>query len=79
VQILRSSERLLAALHSLEIQLGRTRVYLADPGCNRAVGDVRLSQLKAKHSGILALLRANRLEARQLLGAAAGIEQGRGQ
>ncbi len=67
VRLVQSNDRLFAERDALVAKLGRARTYLADPDCNRNFATAYLNHLKLKHSSVLALLRANRLQARQIL------------
>jgi hypothetical protein len=67
VRLVQSNERLFAERDALVAKLGRARAHLAEPGCNRNFAMAHLKHLKLKHSSVLALLRANRLQARQIL------------
>jgi hypothetical protein len=67
VRLVQSNDRLFAERDALVAKLGRARAYLAEPGCNRNFAIAHLKHLKLKHSCVLALLRANRLQARQIL------------
>ena len=68
IRIVESNERLFDGLRALTRRLEDARAYLAEPGCHRHLGQANLAYLKVKYSGVLALLRANRLEAQALLG-----------
>ncbi len=68
VKIMQSNERLISELRALATRLERARAYLTELGCHRNLATANLAHLKAKYSGVLALLRANRLEARELFG-----------
>jgi hypothetical protein len=68
VGLLRRGERLLAELRACRARIAEARAYLDRPDANPTLGLARLEQLRAKHSGWLALLRAQRIEARDLLG-----------
>ncbi len=70
--IIRSNDQLFAELDSLVTKLEDARRYLADAGCNQVLGEAAYRRLRAKYAGVLACLRANRLEARSLLGGAIG-------
>jgi hypothetical protein len=67
IRIFRSNERLFAELRTLSQRLRSSRAYLAEPGCNLSLGTAYYDYWRAKHSGVLTFLRANRLEARRLL------------
>ena len=56
-----------------ELTLSRARIvsaqaYLDRPGGNIPFGKAHLDRCRRKHSGVLALLRANRIESLRLLG-----------
>ncbi len=67
VRLVQSNEQLFAALQANRVGVAEVRAYLARPDANAVLGRARLERLKAKHSAVLARLRANRIEARQLL------------
>ncbi len=67
VRLLKSNESLFEELRALRRRIQGVRAYLADPSGNPAVGRAFYTRLRAKHSGVLALLRANRIEAQQIL------------
>lgn len=67
VRILQRNERLIAEQRALTDRLRRARAYLAEPGCNLRLGTAQLSYLRVKYSGVLAHLRANRREARDIV------------
>jgi hypothetical protein len=66
-RVVRSNERLFEELGALGVNLGRARAYLTEPVCHRHLADANVSHLKTRRSGILALMRANRLEAWEIL------------
>ncbi|CAN5602598.1 hypothetical protein BH23PLA1_BH23PLA1_14290 [soil metagenome] len=68
VRLVQDNERLFAALHATTIQLRRARIYLADPTSNPTLAKLHLDRIRTRRSGILAQLRANRIEAQDLLG-----------
>ena len=68
VALMKSNERLLKALAATRSQAAEAFAYLESPGGNRALGEARLDQLRAKRSGLLSLLRSNRLEAHAIRG-----------
>ena len=72
VQIMKENDDLLAALRQLGARLAQARAYLAEPGCNAALGNANLLRVKTKHSCVLVLLRANRIEAQRILAEAEG-------
>src|SRR5262249_55576894 len=67
VRIVHSNERLFKDLETLSVKIRRARAYLAEPGCNRILGNANLGRLRAKRSGTLAQLRTNRIEAWEIL------------
>jgi hypothetical protein len=67
VSVYQSNGFLSAELKSVTQKLSRARTYLESPGSNPILAHVHLQQLKAHHSAVLTLLRANRLQARALL------------
>jgi hypothetical protein len=67
VALYQSNSYLLSQLKSVRGHLSRAREYLASPGCNAALGRAHVLRLRARHSAALALLRANRHQARRLL------------
>jgi hypothetical protein len=67
VRLLQSNERLFAEQTALLARIRAARAYLAQPDRNLKLGQVHLEHLRAKYSGVLAHLRANRLEANSLL------------
>ncbi len=67
VWLVKSNERLIAEQRGLTDRLHRARAYLAEPGCNLRLGTAQLSYLRVKYSGVLAHLRANRWEARDIV------------
>jgi len=71
VRLVQDHDRLQRELDALGRQVAAARSYLAEPGGNVRLGAAHLERLRARRSGALALLRANRLEAAGLLGTAA--------
>lgn len=67
VRLLKDNERLVGELQGLGGRLARARAYRAEPGCNVPLAEAHINRLRAKHSGVLALLRANRIEAHGLV------------
>ncbi len=67
IQIMRSNERLMADLAASRERIDRARAYLDAPGSNARFGSAHLDRCRGKHSAILAGLRANRIEALDLL------------
>jgi hypothetical protein len=68
VALYQGNEFLLSELQSIGQKLASARAYRDTPGSNPALAEARLLQLRARHSAALAMLRANRHEARHLLG-----------
>ena len=68
VRLMKDNERLFADLGAIVARIEQARAYLAVPDCHLPLGLANLSRLKVKHSGLLALLRANRIEALDALG-----------
>jgi hypothetical protein len=66
-RIMERNERLGAEQRALTDRLRRARAYLAEPGCNLRLGTAQLFHLRVKYSGVLAHLRANRREARDIV------------
>lgn len=67
VQLMQSNDRLMAELGASRERIVQARAYLDQPGCNAGFGVTYLERCRSKHSGILAQLRANRIEALGLL------------
>jgi hypothetical protein len=67
VAIAQSNDQLSALLDVVNKRLRAVRAYLAEAGGESGLGRACYRHWKTKHSGILLLLRANRLEARLLL------------
>jgi hypothetical protein len=67
-QLMNSNERLMDDLATSRLRISDARAYLDVPGCNVRFGEAHLERCRTRHSGILAQLRANRIEALQLLG-----------
>ncbi len=67
VQIVRANEQLFRELQRVATQLARARAYLTRPGCRTALGVLAWERAKTKHAVVLARLRANRIEALQIL------------
>jgi hypothetical protein len=67
-QLLHSNDRLMAALASSRERIASARAYLDAPDCNRRFAEAHLDRARARHSSILARLRANRIEALEILG-----------
>ncbi len=67
VRLVQGNDKLFAEREALLVKLQRARLYAADPHSNPNLAKANLQHLRAKYSGILALLRANRREAQALL------------
>jgi hypothetical protein len=67
-QLMISNDQLMDELVTSRAKIVAARTYLDKPDCNLRFGSAHLERCRAKHSGILAQLRANRIEALQLLG-----------
>jgi hypothetical protein len=61
-------------LRSLTFRLNCTRTYLESPTCNQTLALANLRYLKMKRYGVLALLRANRRQAEQLVGCHVNVQ-----
>jgi hypothetical protein len=68
VSLFRSNAFLFSELQNVKLKLARARVYRDTPGSNPVLAEAHVLQLRAKHSAVLTMLRANRIEARRLLG-----------
>lgn len=68
VRLVRDNERLFSELEAVRSQARRAWSYFTEPGCNSALAIAQLDRLRMKRSALLAHLRANRVEARSLLG-----------
>ncbi len=66
-QLMLSNERLMEDLATSRSRIASARGYLDGPDCHVRFGEAHLDRSRAKHSGILAQLRANRIEALHLL------------
>ena len=67
-QLVIANDRLMDELAASRARIVAARVYLDSPECNPRFGSAHLERCRSKHSGILAQLRANRIEALHLLG-----------
>jgi hypothetical protein len=67
VRLVRDNEHLFEQARELRVRLNRARTYLAEPQSNPILGHAQLNRLRNQHSGVLARLRANRIEAQELL------------
>jgi hypothetical protein len=66
-QLMLSNDRLMDELVTSRARIVAARNYLDRVDCNPRFGSAHLERCRTKHSGILAQLRANRIEALQLL------------
>ena len=67
-QLVIANDRLMDELAVSRARIDAARLYLDRPDCNVGFGSAHLERCRTKHSGILAHLRANRIEALHLLG-----------
>jgi uncharacterized membrane protein len=67
-QLVNANDRLMDELTTSRARIVAARAYLDRPGCNARFGSAHLERSRGRHSGILAQLRANRIEALRLLG-----------
>jgi len=67
VGLYQSNDCLLTELDSLKDKLIRARAYAEFPGSHTGLARANLLRLKVRHSAALTLLRANRVQARDLL------------
>lgn len=67
-QLMNFNDRLMEDLATSRRRIVRARAYLDGPGGHARFGLAHLERCHMKHSGILAQLRANRIEALHLLG-----------
>ncbi len=65
--LVRSNDRYLAELKALNARLVEARSYLASPSANVRLGQACLDRVRAHRTCVLAMLRANRLAAREFL------------
>jgi hypothetical protein len=68
VALYHSNEFLFSELQNVKLKLARARAYRDTAGSNPVLAGAYLLQLRARHSAVLTMLRANRIEARRLLG-----------
>ena len=68
VAIMKQNERLIADLDGTREQAAEAFQYLEKPGANRGLARAQIGRLRSKRSGLLAMLRANRIEALSILG-----------
>jgi hypothetical protein len=67
-QLVIANDRLMDELTTSRARIVSARAYLDRPGCNVSFGSAHLERCRDKHAGILAQLRANRIESLRLLG-----------
>ncbi len=67
VSVYQSNAFLFSELKSVKQKLASARSYLESPGRNLLLAQAQIDRLKARHSAVLTLLRANRLQARALI------------
>jgi hypothetical protein len=67
-QLVHSNDRLMDELTTSRARIVSARAYLDRPESNVKFGSAHLERCRTRHSGILAQLRANRIEALRLLG-----------
>ncbi|WP_435009342.1 hypothetical protein P12x_000594 [Tundrisphaera lichenicola] len=67
-QLMLSNDRLMDELSASRTRITDARSNLDSPGSNSRFGEAHLDRCRSRHSRILAQLRANRIEALQLLG-----------
>jgi hypothetical protein len=67
VALLRSNQRLSQELEALGLKLQRARAYAAQAGSTSRLATANLRHVKTKYSALLTQLRANRLEALELV------------
>src|SRR5437868_14908481 len=65
--LVRSNERHLAELEALNASLAEARAYLAGPSANVLLGRAQLDRVRTRRARVLAVLRSNRLAAREFL------------
>ncbi len=66
-RLIASNDRLMAEAQSIRRRIEEARAYLSQPGCHARLGAAYLDRLQLRRSAAMALLRANRIEARALL------------
>jgi hypothetical protein len=67
-QLVHANDRLIDDLASSRKRIVAALTYLDKPDCNARFGSAHLERCRNRHAGILAQLRANRIEAIHLLG-----------
>lgn len=68
VSVFQSNAYLASELKSVNTKLDQARAYLRAPGSHPVIASANHLRMKARHAAVLTLLRANRVEARALLG-----------
>jgi hypothetical protein len=68
VALYQTNEILLSELEKAKKSQAFARVYLETPGSNPALAAAHLLRTRARHSAVLTMLRANRIQARSLVG-----------
>lgn len=68
VRLVQANDQLMEELATIRRRIVRARDYLDSSGCNLRFGAENLAYCKSKHRGVLAQLRANRIEANRILG-----------
>jgi hypothetical protein len=66
-QLVHANDRLIDDLTSSRARIVAALTYLDKPDCNIAFGSAHLQRCRTRHARILAQLRANRIEALDLL------------
>jgi hypothetical protein len=67
VTLYKSNDVLLSQLKSVHLKLNQAQTYRLSASRNPALAEAHLSRLRTRHSVVLTLLRANRLQARAFL------------
>ncbi len=67
-QLVIANDRLIDELTRSRARIVAALTYLDEPGCHARFGSAHLERCRDRHAAILAELRANRIEALQLLG-----------
>ena len=68
IELSASNDRLMDELEISRKRIDAVRAYLDRPSCNERFGLATLEVCRARHSGVLAMLRANRIKGFRLLG-----------
>ena len=66
-RLVASNDRELATLRTLDARMVEARAYLADPASPTALAQAYLGRVRDRREKVLAVLRANRLAAREFL------------